>query len=218
MALDFILHAEPRSERGTNANRRLRRTGRVPAVVYGAGKDPSTVALEHRELLRYQQEEAFFSHILNLQVGEQSEQVILRDLQRHPSKPYILHADLLRVSATEKLRTTIPVHFVGEEQAPGIKHKAGVAQHLLTEVEVECLPGNLPEFITADVSELDIGDSLHLTDLVMPAGVALLALSHAEDLDEEELAAVNATVVSIQPPAKAEAGEEGEEAGEEGVA
>ncbi len=183
MSVSFELHAEPRNDMGKGASRRLRREGKVPAIMYGGGKDPQALTLEQRELLHNLENEAFFSHILTIKVDGSDEQAVLRDLQRHPSKPVVLHVDLQRVSASEKIHVRVPLHFVGEDVAVGVKMGGGMISHELTEVDVECLPGDLPEFIEVDVSGLDVGDSLHLSDLKLPAGVTLVELARGEGHD-----------------------------------
>ncbi len=207
MAEDFILNAETRSDKGKGASRRLRRQGRVPGIVYGSGKDPQPISVDHDELINHLKSEAFYSHILELKLDGKKEQVVLRDLQRHIYKPTVVeHLDLLRVSAKEKIRMQVPLHFVGEDVAPGIKLKGGVITHDLVNVEVSCLPGDLPEYIEVDVSELDIGDNVHLSDIKVPDGVELVELTHGEDHDLK--------VASIQQPRSAKEEEEEEEAAE----
>jgi len=183
MAVSFELNAEPRNDMGKGASRRLRRAGQVPAILYGGDQQPQALTLNHNQLLRSLEHEAFYSHILSVNVGGTETRAVLRDLQRHPSKPYILHVDLLRVSATEKLRMHVPLHFIGEDIAPGVKLGGGMVMHELIEVEVECLPQNLPEYIEVDVSGLQVGDSLHLSDLKMPVGAMLVELARGEDHD-----------------------------------
>jgi large subunit ribosomal protein L25 len=221
MAISFELTAEPRSDTGKGASRRLRRTGKIPAIIYGGGKDPESLMLSHNEIIRNLEHEAFYSHILTIKIGGSETQAILRDLQRHPSKPAILHMDLQRVSATEKLKTHAPLHFIGEEIAPGVK-AGGLVSHDLTEVLIECLPKDLPEFIEIDISGMEIGDALHLSDLKVPEGVSLLDLARGEGHD---LAVVSIHVkrvveeVEEAPAAEGEAAAEGgEEAGGEGDA
>ena len=210
---DFVLNAEPRSEQGKGASRRLRRTGKVPAVMYGAGKDPVMLSLDHNVLVHQLENEAFFSSILTVKMDNDEDQAIIKDLQRHPSKPYILHMDLQRVSATEAIRVQVPLHFINEEKCPGVK-AGGVITHNLTEVEVSCLPKHLPEFIELDLGGLELEGTVHLTDLKLPEGVELVELMHGEGHDQP--------VVGIHMPRGAkeeveeEEGGEGEAAGEEG--
>jgi len=213
MATSFELNAEPRADTGKGASRRLRRTGKIPAIMYGGNKDPESLTLNHNEVIRNLGNEAFYSHILTVNVGGSKTRAVLRDLQRHPSKPFVQHMDLQRVSEAEKLRMNVPLHFIGEEDAPGVK-AGGMVSHEIIEVEIECLPRDLPEYVEVDVSGLDIGDSLHLSDLKMPEGAVLLELARGEGHDlgvvsvhakrvveevEEEVAA---------PEAAAEGGEE----------
>ena len=183
MAISFELNAEPRNDTGKGASRRLRRDGKVPAILYGGSQEPQALSLNHNQVLRNLEHEAFYSHILDINIGGTGTRAVLRDLQRHPSKPTILHVDLLRVSATEKLRMHVPLHFLGEDIAPGIKLGGGMVMHELIEVEVECLPQNLPEYIEVDVSGLHLGESLHLSDLKVPQGVTLVELARGEDHD-----------------------------------
>ncbi|MES9857538.1 MAG: 50S ribosomal protein L25/general stress protein Ctc [Sedimenticola sp.] len=178
----FEVEAQLRSDTGKGASRRLRRTGLVPGIVYGARKDPVMISLVHTGLARHLDNEAFYSHILNLTIDGKSEQVILKDLHRHPAKPIIMHADFLRVSATEKLKTHVPLHFIGEDLAPGIKAGGVVSRHL-TEVDVICLPGDLPEFIEVDVSAMEIGDLILMSGLSLPSGVELTSMVQEGDHD-----------------------------------
>jgi large subunit ribosomal protein L25 len=183
MAISFELNAEPRNDTGKGASRRLRRDGKVPAILYGGSQEPQALSLNHNQVLRNLEHEAFYSHILDINIGGTGTRAVLRDLQRHPSRPTILHVDLLRVSATETLRMHVPLHFLGEDIAPGVKLAGGMVMHELIEVEVECLPQNLPEYIEVDVSGLHLGESLHLSDLKVPQGVTLVELARGEDHD-----------------------------------
>jgi large subunit ribosomal protein L25 len=176
MSNELVLNAEPRGEQGKGASRRLRRDGKVPAILYGAGKEPTPISLNHNEILRHLENEAFYSQILTVNLDKGSEQAVLRDLQRHPARPVVLHMDLMRVSATEKVRVHIPLHFLNEESCVGVKQGGGALSHNLMEVEVQCLPKDLPEFIEVDVANLNIGDSIHLSELQLPEGVELSQL------------------------------------------
>jgi large subunit ribosomal protein L25 len=179
MSENFEVPAQIRSDTGKGASRRLRRRGLVPGIVYGAHKDPVMISIGHNEIERGLEQEAFYSSLLDLKLDGTSTKVVLKDLQRHPSKPFILHADFQRVSRDEKLRLTVPIHFENEETCAGVK-KSGVVAHNLTEIEVSCLPGNLPEFVAVDMTGVDLGDSILVSDLKLPAGVEL---THAADLD-----------------------------------
>ncbi len=200
MSENFEIESKLRSDAGKGASRRLRREGLVPAVVYGAHKDPVMVAVDHISFLRHLESEAFYSHILSLKIDGKAEKVILKDLQRHPAKPIVQHIDFLRVSAKEKLKTNVPLHFVGEDVAPGMK-QGGLLSHHITDVEVACLPKDLPEYIEVDASQMDIGDVIMLSALVLPKGVELpglgienehdlpvvaLSTGHTADEDEDE--------------------------------
>ncbi len=182
MAISFELNAEPRNDKGKGASRRLRHAGKVPAVMYGGGKDPESLTLSHNQMMLNLEHEAFYSHILTVNVGGSQTQAILRDLQRHPSQPVILHVDLQRVTMSEKLRTHVPLHFIGEDTSAAVK-AGGLVSHELTDVMVECLPKDLPEFIAVDISGLEIGESIHLSGLGIPGGVTLVELARGEGHD-----------------------------------
>ena len=192
MGTSFELSAESRNDMGKGASRRLRRTGKVPAVIYGGDAEPQSLSLVHNELMHRLQDEAFYSHILTVTIDGKPVQAVLRDLQRHPARPVILHADLQRVSANEKMHLRVPLHFIGADVSPGVKTAGGLFIHELNEVDVECLPANLPEFIEVDVTGMKVGDHLHLSDLIMPAGVDLVELHRGEGHD--------LAVAHIEPP------------------
>jgi large subunit ribosomal protein L25 len=181
MAKSFELNAEARANVGKGASRRLRRAASIPAIVYGAGKPPQSITLNHEQVRLAAAHEAFFSHILTLKKGDGDEQVVLRDMQRHPARPIIMHMDFQRVSATEKLHMRVPLHFLNEATAPGIKTGGGVLSHHLIEVEVACLPKDLPEFIAVDLGKMELGDVLHLSDVAAPSGVDFLELAHGSN-------------------------------------
>jgi large subunit ribosomal protein L25 len=208
MSTDYVINAEKREDQGKGASRRLRRDGLVPGIVYGAGKEPAPITLKHNELIKSLEQEAFYSQVLTLKVGTDSEQVVLRDLQRHPAKPLILHVDLQRVSANETLHAHIPLHFINEESCVGVKTEGGNLSHVQIEVEVACLPKNLPEFIEVDVAELHLGDTLHLSDIKLPEGVEIIELAHGHD---------NA-VVTVHKTRGGAGAEEGAEGAEEETA
>ncbi len=166
----FDIQADPRSDLGKGASRRLRRAGKVPAIIYGGHQEPEMIAVDHNDILAHLRFESFYSHILNLKIGERAQQVILKDIQRHPAKPFVTHMDFQRVSADEKIRTHVPVHFVNESSCPGVK-MGGVVSHHLTDLEVSCLPKDLPEFIEADMGAMQLGDIIHVRDLKLADGV-----------------------------------------------
>lgn len=213
----FELNAEQRTGTGTSESRRLRKQGRVPAIIYGGNDEPAMVSFAHNELIHHLDNEAFFSHVIKVNVANgQAQEVVLRDLQRHPARPFIEHVDMMRVVADEALRMSVPLHFVGEQECPGVKTEEGMLQRVMTEVEVECLPRDLPEYVSVDVSALHVGDSVHLGALTLPDGVQFVELLTAEDSDEES------TVASVQLPRAAveevEEAEDSEAADDEAAA
>lgn len=183
MSGEFVLNAAARGDAGKGASRRLRRTDQVPAIVYGGTAAPRNVAVSHRELVKALENEAFFSHLITLKIEDGNEEVILKDLQRHPSRPLILHADFQRVSRDRKLHVHIPLHFVNQDRCHGVKNQGGVIQHNANEVHVTCLPQDLPEFIEVDMLSYHVGQSVHLSDLVLPPGVESVELSHGPEHD-----------------------------------
>jgi len=182
--IDFELNAEPRHDKGKGASRRLRRTNQVPGILYGAGKKAMMLQVNANELNRKLEHEAFYSHILTIKIGGQEERAVLKDLHRHPARPTVQHFDLLRVSESDKIRMHVPLHFTGEEDAPGVKRDGGIVSHLAVEAEIECFPRDLPEFIEVDVSAMEVGDSIHLSQLKLPAGVELVELMHGDEHDQ----------------------------------
>ncbi len=180
---NFEIKAVSRTKQGTSASRRLRNEGLVPGIIYGGDKDPELFSTGHNELLHLLEQEAFYSHILTVNVDGKSQSVVLKDLQRHPAKPFIMHMDLLRISQDGQIKMQIPLHFLNEDTAPGTK-AGGIVGHTFNEVEVVCAARDLPEYIEVDVGEMEIGDILHLSDLVLPEGVDLVALSHGDGHDE----------------------------------
>lgn len=191
-AIKFELDAEVRENVGRGASRRLRVADKVPAVVYGAGEKPLSLTLDHNKTLQALSHEAFYSHILTIKIGKKSEKVILKAMQRHPAKPRILHMDFMRVRADQKLHMHIPLHFKGEDVAPGVK-QGGIFSHTMSDIEVSCLPKDLPEFVEVDVSKMSLNDVLHLTDLKLPKGVEIVALAHGAESHD-------APVVSLHVP------------------
>jgi large subunit ribosomal protein L25 len=182
--VDFVLNAKDRNEVGKGASRRLRRLSQeIPAIVYGGKNAPQKISLMHKEISHALDNEAFYSHILTLNIDEKSEDVILKDVQRHPAKPIILHVDFLRVDKLQKLTTRVPLHFINEEACVGVKTSGGIIARSMTDLEIECLPGDLPEYIEVDMLDIDIGHIVHISDLPIPSGVESVALQHGEDHD-----------------------------------
>jgi len=180
MSSVFEFEAVSREKKGTGAAKATRRGGEVPAVVYGGSSEPEHVVLSHNEVAKSLANEAVYSHVLQLVVDGKSQNVILKDMQRHPAKETILHMDFMRVNMNEKIKVHVPLHFINEAESIGVK-AGGVVTHSVVEIEISCLPGVLPEYIEVDMAGIDIGGSVHLTDIVVPEGIEILALTHGED-------------------------------------
>lgn len=229
MKQDFNLIAEFREDQGKGASRRLRHQGKVPAIIYGGGRPPRALAFDHNKVLQQLDHEAFYSSILTIKVGDLSQPAILKDVQRHPAKRQILHMDMQRVLEDEKIRMNVPLHFVGEQVAPGVKLGGGTVSRLMTDVEVSCFPRDLPEYIEVDISHLELDDMLYLSDIRVPQGVELTELAHGEGhdhaivsihvhkvatIEEEEVAEAAAAVEGAEAEGATPA-EGGEKSGEE---
>jgi large subunit ribosomal protein L25 len=189
MKTSFELVAEFRETQGKGASRRLRHEGKVPAILYGGHADARALTLSHQKLLIMLDNERFYSTILSLKVGDQTQAAILKDVQRHPFKNAIVHIDFQRVEENEKIRISIPLHFKGAAVSPGVKSQGGIVSHMRNETEVSCLPKDLPEFIEVDISGLSLNESIHLSQLKVPEGVTLV-----------DLAKDDAAVVAIHSP------------------
>ncbi|MFK8082209.1 MAG: 50S ribosomal protein L25/general stress protein Ctc [Granulosicoccus sp.] len=205
MSDDINVIATSRSVFGKGASRRLRRDNLVPGILYGDGKEPQAIQLKANEVFKYLQNEAFYSQLLQVSVdGAESERSILKDVQRHPYKQQILHLDFMRVTAGAELQVSVPLHYLNEDISVGAK-AGGIITHSENEVLVACLPRNIPDNIEVDMSALDVGDSVHLSQLVMPEGVRLVELQEAGDDSDRQVAAVNAPRVEAEPDEDAEA-------------
>lgn len=207
MPVELKLTAETRADLGKGASRRLRRAKKVPAVLYGGHKEPTSLTLASQQLLRLMEEEAFYSQILTIEIDGKAEQAVVKDIQRHPFKPLVAHVDLQRVVAGEALRAHIPLHFMNQE-AP-VKAHGGVIHHDMVEVEVECLPKDLPQYIEVDCGQLTVGGSIHLSEVKLPKGVTIPALAQGPDHDLP-VVSLHASRVSAEEaaaPAEEEAGE-----------
>lgn len=220
----FEVEATVRHDIGKGASRRLRREEKVPGVVYGGGKDTVSLSFEHKKVAKSLDNEAFYSHILTLKTNGSAERVILKDIQRHPYKARILHLDFQRVRADEKLHMHVPLHFIGAEKAPGVKDAGGIVSHIESDVEVSCFPDDLPESIELDISEMQLNQILHLSDIKLPKGVELVALAHGNDKPvvsvhiprvEEEPAPVEEEITAPSDVPAIEQKAEGEEPKEE---
>ena len=192
---EFEVLARPRTDLGTNASRRLRREGRIPAILYGGGKDSTPLSLEENRIRKQIENEAFAAHVLTVKVGGEESQAVLKSVHRDPATERVIHMDFQRISATSEIHMHVPLHFVNEEDCPG-KRAGGIVTRLLVEVEVGCLPKDLPEYIEVDMSALDVGDSVHLSELGLPEGVHVMALAHNPENDQP--------VVNVQHPQKLE--------------
>ena len=195
MSTGFVLEFEPREQFGKGHNRRLRRQGQVPGVLYGAGRDPQPIKLNWNTLMHQMEKEAFYTSIISLKEGAQAQPVIVKAVHRHPIKPQILHIDFQRILEDEEITLNVPIHFIGEAQSKGVKLQGGEIQHLMTEIAVSCLPKNLPEFIELDVTNLELNELLHLSDVPAPEGVEFVELTHGR----------NPGVIAINPPRREEA-------------
>jgi len=219
MSTSHTIIAELRDVQGTGASRRLRHAGKIPAILYGSGKDTAMLTLNHNSLYHNMEDESFHSSILTVEIDGKKEKAILRDVQMHAFKQLIMHIDLQRVSAKDKIHMNIPFHFTGGEEAPGVKVESGIVSHLITELDIVCLPDDLPEFISIDISALNLGDSIHLSEITLPKGVESSALSHGDDLAVVTIVAVRATAEEDEvSEEEGEEGEEGAAAGDEAEA
>jgi large subunit ribosomal protein L25 len=184
MSDQFELHAELREDKGKGASRRLRRLAdQIPAIIYGGDKDPQPLTLIRKDLEKSLENEAFYSHVLTINVGKDKQKAILKDLQRHPAKERVMHADFLRVDDKVAIKVNVPIHFINEKNSHGVKVEGGMVQHQMTDIEVQCLPGDIPEFIEVDMKDVHVGEIIHLSDIALPEGVMSVALALGEDHD-----------------------------------
>ncbi len=182
MSSVFEFVAESRGQSGKNAAKRARRAGNVPAVIYGGHSEPQMLLINHNEVIKHLAHEAVYSHVLDVTVDGRTEKVVLKGVQRHPAKFQVLHMDFLRVTMSEALKVHVPLHFINEQVSVGGK-KGGIVAHAMIDVEVICLPTALPDYIEVDLKNLDIGDSAHLSDIILPAGVEIVALAQGPEHD-----------------------------------
>ncbi len=209
----YEVEASVRHDMGKGASRRLRREKKVPGVVYGGKKEAVSLSIEHNKLAKALENEAFYSHILTLKTGSEDERVILKAVQRHAFKPVLLHVDFQRINMNEKLHMHIPLHFTGAEEAPGVK-EGGLVSHIMSDVEVSCLPANLPEYLEIDIADMALNDIKHLSDIKLPEGVEIVALTHEDDkpvvsihmprIEEEPVVEEAAEPISAEVPAMAQ--------------
>lgn len=194
MSTGFELEVESRNELGKGHSRRLRRQGKVPAVLYGGGQEPTPVVLDHAKLLQQMEREAFQTSILTLNLGKEAHAVVVKDVQRHPAKRLVLHLDFQRVREDEKITLQVPIHYTGQDAAIGVREQGGEVSILVADVEVSCLPRDLPEFLELDISGMELNERRNLSDVVAPEGVEILALTHDQD----------PVIVTINPPRQEE--------------
>ena len=194
---DFELNAELRKDKGKGASRRLRRNAdMIPAILYGAGKDPQSLTLAHKDIHKACENEAFFSHIITINADGDSQQAIVKDLQRHPAKDRIMHADFLRIQMDQAITVEVPLHFLNEDSCLGVRQGGGNVSHNMTSIEISCLPGDLPEYIEVDIEDLDLGDAIHMSDLKLAEELSIPSLQQGPDHDH--------VVVSVNAPKRAE--------------
>jgi large subunit ribosomal protein L25 len=194
MRVSFTFGADPREMQGKGASRRLRHTGKVPAILYGGPLGPQPLVLDQQNLLTMIESEKFYSSIVRINVGGQTQEAIIKDVQMHPARHAVVHVDLQRVVENEAIRLRLPIHFKGEAAAPGVKTQGGLVSHMRADVEVTCLPKDLPEFLEIDLSNMNLNETLFLSDIPLPEGVLIPELGHGR----------NAPVVSIHAPRAAE--------------
>ena len=199
MSQAITLDAQIRTDLGKGASRRLRHANQTPAIIYGGEAAPVSITLQHNKLFKAQEQESFYSQVLTIVVDGNEEKVIVKAMQRHAHKPVVNHVDFLRVDATQELHTSVPVHFLNEDKCAAVKAGGNVAHHA-NEIEVACLPADLPEFIEVDVADLELGQTVHLSDIALPKGVESVELRKGESHDQ--------AVVSIAAPKGASADEE----------
>lgn len=190
MSKDFDLIAEIREDQGKGASRRLRHKGKVPAIIYGAGRPPRQLAFDHNRVLQQLENESFYSSILNIKVGDKSQAAIVKDIQRHPAKQLIMHMDFQRIVADVKIKMNVPIHYVNAEESVGVRVGGGSVSQLITDVEVSCLPEDLPEFFEVDIVALELNEMLHISDIKVPDGVEIPQLAQGPGNDH--------AIVSIQ--------------------
>jgi len=203
------VNAVSRSVQGTGASRRLRRSGKLPGILYGANQDAQVIELDHRAIMLQLRQEAFHASILTMNIDGTKQNVLLRDIQMHPWKREVLHIDFQRVDAKQKIHMRVPLHFINAELAPGVKLGGGVVNHVMSELEVSCFPADLPEFVEVDVAELELGHSVHLAELKLPGGVESVQLTRGDDA---VVATVQVPRAIVEPEEEVVVGEEGAEA------
>jgi large subunit ribosomal protein L25 len=211
MSDKFDLIAEIREDQGKGASRRLRRQNKVPAIIYGAGRPPRQLAFDHNRVLQQLESESFYSSILNIKVGDKSQAAIVKDIQRHPAKRLIMHMDFQRIVEDEKIKMNVPIHYLNTEDAAGVKEGGGSVSQLVNDVEVSCLPKDLPEYFEVDIEALELNEMFHLSDIKLPEGVEIPELQQGPEHDRP-IVSISVIKIAVIEEEEVEAveGEEGE--------
>lgn len=207
--MSLVIEAQIRTDLGKGASRRLRREDKVPGILYGGEDAPVALTFDHNKINNSADYEAFYSHVLTLNIEGEKVEALVKDMQRHPYKPKIMHIDFQRVIAGEELHTNVPLHFINEDKCAAIKNDGGIAEHHVNEIEITCLPKDLPEYIEVDMTDVEMGQTVHLSDITLPAGISSVEL--AKDDETHDLA-----VVTVKKAPKAPAADEDSEASAEG--
>ena len=210
MSEQVNLNATNRDTEGKSSNRQLRRSGSVPAVIYGGEKDPIRISILEKDIAKAAEMPGFATQILNINISGEEQNVILKELQRHPATQKVLHADLQRVDPDTKISISVPVRFLNEDNCVGVKMRGGAISRLINDIDITCLASNLPEYLEVDVAELDVGDSIFLSALNLPEGVEIPALALGEDRDQAVVSISEAKVLDVEPEVTEIEGEEGE--------
>ena len=218
MRKEFDLIAEIREDQGKGASRRLRHNGKVPAIIYGAGRPPRQLAFDHNRVLQQLENESFYSSILNIKVGDKSQAAIVKDIQRHPAKPRIMHMDFQRIVADEKIKMNVPIHYLNAEESEGVRVGGGSVSQLITDIEISCLPKDLPEYFEVDIIALGLNEMLHLSDIKVPDGVEIPQLAQGPENDHAIVSINVIKAVAIEEDVEAVVGEGQEAAAGEGDA
>ena len=218
MSEQVNLNAENREVEGKSSSRQLRRAGSVPAVIYGGKEEPLRISILEKDIAKASEVPGFATQILSISISGKEQNVIVKEIQRHPATQRVLHADLMRVDPDTKISISVPVRFINEDKCVGVKMHGGVVSHLINDIDITCLASNLPEYLEVDVEALDIGDSIFLSALILPKGVEIPSLALGEDRDQAVVSVAEAKVLEIEPevvePEEGEEGEEGEETSE----
>ena len=218
MSEQVNLNAENREVEGKSSSRQLRRAGSVPAVIYGGKEEPLRISILEKDIAKASEVPGFATQILSISISGKEQNVIVKEIQRHPATQRVLHADLMRVDPDTKISISVPVRFINEDKCVGVKMHGGVVSHLINDIDITCLASNLPEYLEVDVEALDIGDSIFLSALILPEGVEIPSLALGEDRDQAVVSVAEAKILEIEPevvePEEGEEGEEGEETSE----